>query len=78
MREVCMRAQAHLVLQLCFELTKLSLHALDGQVLVPELLGLSLEVSQLLQHSHVVGLQLCYPGRGLLQKATSVLRATGI
>ena len=61
------------MLQLCFELAKLSLHSFDGQVLVPELLRLGLEISQLLKRSLVVYFQLCYPGCRLLQKRSNAM-----
>ena len=46
----------HLVLQLSLELAQLSFQALDSEILVAPLLGLMLEVSQLLQHPLVIGL----------------------
>lgn len=70
---VWLRKRADPVLQLCFELAKLSLHALDRQVLVPELLGLSLEVNQLLQGSLIDHLQLCYPESQLLHKHSQAM-----
>jgi hypothetical protein len=60
---------ADFVLKLSLHLTKLCFKALDGQVLIPELLGLSLEVSQLLHHPLVGGLQLTNSSCGVLHKS---------
>lgn len=56
-----------LVLYLSLHLTKLCLKALDGQVLILELLGFSLKVSQLLRHPLVGGLQLSNSSCGILK-----------
>ena len=65
--------QIYLVLQLSPHLTQLCLKALDGEILIPQFLRLSLEVCQLLQNSLVGGFKLSYPCCGILNQCILVL-----